>query len=791
MKVPEQNPAEALEFFEKTIADQIHLTAIDPERRRPTIGRDVGTDAKCAAAWTEAQNAAGMNLYYTPNRVRSGVAKKPLKADISTIRVAHLDVDPPKGRASFTEDEKRAVEERLLDANPTAIICSGNGLQALWRLGEGVSNDEVEQINKGLIAAMGGDLGTHNADRLLRVPGTINYPDQKKRSLGRVPVLAHIRYIDEGVVHDHRQMLVDYPVNEHRPNGSTQRPFAEMPLGATLLKANDLGLPDDAYLRRIIAEPEGVDRSGDVLHFACEGLRQGLTQQQIAGVLLNSANAISAHCLSQADPERAARRAIDRALQDPDVAFLARKYERERERDLAAPDYPTDDTKIWSLDIMLRDCVLIEEGALVADTTRPGHVLSQADFKVSTAASTILKQVRVRGGGERTIRKKVAEVWLADPKRRTVVTQTFRAGSGPVTVAPDGRTALNTWRGLHVNTPPPDWELRAQPFSNHVEWLFGAESGLFLDFIAHAVQKPGELPSIGFLHIAPHTGMGRNLISSILGRIFVGYAALSFPLGLTLRSGYNGLLAGKLLAVVDEVDEGDGVRRYQMQQDLKQMVTEETRTINPKYGRQHVEWNACRLLIFSNSEAAIPLEDTDRRFVVVRCDDVPRPDEYYWELYRLRDDPAFIASVAEFLKQRDISSFKPGMRAPLTAAKTALLERVRPESEQVAFDIVKRWPVDVITSYEIDAAMGEDRPRHSAKRYALDRAGFTRLRSFKMRMANGFSQKVTAYALRNKAFWKGADLPALRAEIFRVDRDGKEAALFGIVPIDVALGEAT
>lgn len=784
MSAPEQNPADVLEFFEKTISDQIHLTAIDPEKSSGTVGRDFGTDVKSAAAWASEKNSAGFNLHYTVNRVRDGLNAKPTKADITAVRFAHVDIDPPKGSASFTPEEREAAYDRLHAAEPCTINWSGNGWQGLWRLDGGVSHDEVEQINRGLIEALGGDTGTHDASRLLRVPGTINWPDGRKRNIGRVPAASGIVVADVGSVNCAARMLADYPITQ---KAEKAQPRGDVVLGdIKLLTADDLSLPEDAYLRRVIEEPRGLDRSVDALHFACEALRQGLTPQQVAGVLLNPGNTISSHCLDQADPVRAARRAIEGAFGQEDVRVLARKHERERERDLAAAEEPTDETKIWSPETMLRDCVLIEEGSQVADTTRPGHVLSQADFKVSTAASTFLAQVPAKGGGERTVRKKVAEAWLTDLARRTVATQTFRAGAGAVTSAPDGRTALNTWRGLRATTPPADWELRAQPFIDHVEWLFGAESALFLDWVAHAAQKPGELPSIAFLHIAPRTGMGRNLISSILGRVFVGYAALSFPLGLTLRNGYNGLLAGKLLAVVDEIDEGSGSRKYQMQQDLKQLVTEETRLINPKYGRQHVEWNACRWLIFSNSEAAIPLEDADRRFVVVRCDDEPRPDTYYCELYRFRDDPAFIASVSEFLRRRDISSFRPGMRAPMTAAKTNLLARVRSESEQVAFDIAERWPVDVITSDEIDAAMGTERVHGAAKRYVLERAGLIRLRTWKEQAPLGWRTKVTAYAVRNSAAWKDADITALRTEIARADNAAKEAALFGRAPTTAA-----
>lgn len=787
MSIPEQNPTDVREFFEKTIPDQIHLTAIAPEKSRLTVGQDFGTDVNAAAAWASEMNTACYNVYYTVNRVRPGVNKKPEKTDITAVRFAHVDIDPPKGCASFTPEEKEDAYGRLMAAKPSAVIWSGNGWQGLWRLVDRLGIDEVERINRGLIEALGGDTGTHDASRLLRVPGLVNWPNEHKRGLGRVPVASAIIVADHGSVSCAARLRADYPVT---PKAEKTQPRWDVVLGDIKpLTADDISLPEDAYLRRVIQEPKALDRSVDALHFACEALRQGLTPQQVAGVLLNRGNAVSAHCLSEADPQRAARRAIEQALEEEDVRVLARKYERERERDLAAAEEPTDETKIWSLETMLHDCVLIEDGSQVADTTRPGHVLSQADFKVSTAASTFLAQVPARGGGERTVRKKVAEAWLTNLARRTVATQTFRAGAGAVTSAPDGRTALNTWRGLRATTPPADWELRAQPFIDHVEWLFGAESALFLDWVAHAVQLPGKLPSIAFLHIAPKTGMGRNLISSVLGRIFVGYAALSFPLGLTLRNGYNGLLAGKLLAVVDEIDEGSGSRKYQMQQDLKQLVTEETRLINPKYARQHVEWNACRWLIFSNSEAAIPLEDADRRFVVVRCDDAPRPDTYYWELYRLRDDPAFIASVSEFLRRRDISSFQPGMRAPMTAAKTSLLARVRSESEQIAFDIAERWPVDVITSEEIDAAMGEERPRGTAKRYTLDRAGLIKLKDMKMQTLCGWRTKVTAYAVRNSAAWKDADITALRAEIARADSAAKEEALFGHTPMAATAGE--
>jgi hypothetical protein len=711
------------------------------------------------------------------DQVRPGLGAKRSKGDIVGIRFAHVDIDPPKGVASFTPLERAAAYERLKAASPSLINWSGNGWQGLWRLDEGVTIDEVEQINRGLIAALGGDRGTHDASRLLRVPGLNNWPDAKKSAAGRVPASACIVDADTGVEADTQAMLKAFPAsNKLRERQPTD-------LGEVMpLTADDLGVPSDTYLRKLIDEPHGLDRSADVFHFACQALRDGLMPEQVVGVLLHPYNAISSHCLDQMNPRRAANRAIEKALGEEDVRILAKRHARERERALAAGETndPTDFTKLWTLDGMLRDCILIEDGAQVVDTTRPRCVLTQSDFRASTAASKMFVEVTGKNRSTRKVSRKVAEIWLEHPDRRSAATMTFRPGAPMITVAPNGQNALNTWGGFRFLACPDDWELRAAPFVKHIHWLWGKDADAFLDWLAHIAQRPGELPSIAWLHIAKRTGMGRNWVATVLGRVFVGYAALAYNLSGTLRTGYNGLLAGKVMAVVDEIDEGSGQRKYQIQQELKQLVTEETRTINPKYGRQHTEWNACRWLIFSNSTTALPLEDDDRRFWVVQCDEGPKSAEYYAHLYALKDDPAFIASVAEYLSRRDISHFKQGQRAPMTTAKATLLERTRPAEEQVLRDIVERWPVDIITSDELHTLLDDERLKGTAFRYALERASVEKVGTWKKHSGDYVSrQRANGYAVRNAEVWKKASIAQMRAEVDRMDRRVKDAAFYG------------
>lgn len=786
----QRNLSDVWEFFEKTIGGPIHLCAIDPEKCAPLIGRDFGTDVKAATIWACDRNTEGLNVHYTVNRVRSGVNTKPEKQDIDSARFAHVDIDPPKGGVAFTEGEKEAAYQALAAANPAIIIWSGNGWQGLWRLDEEVSIEQVEAINKGLVEALGGDKGTHNADRLLRVPGLVNWPDAKKRAKGRIPALSVIVLAEDGSVADAARMAATYPapVKATKPKvPAHQRETADGTQSEwQLLTADDLGLPEAAVLRRLIDEPKGLDRSSDVLAMACEALRYGLTKAQVTSVLLNPANAVSAHCLGEANPVRAVQRAIERALAEHDVVALFRAHDRERDRRMASGEAEaaevarTAHTKMWTMVSMLGELVYIEEGSLVADTTRLGYVLSLSDFRNSTAASVVTKELPGKNGSVRKTKALVANEWLAHPDRKTVATRTFKAGEGPIVAAPDGRTALNSWRGFRIGAAPDDWVERAEPFVNHVHLLFGDDAMRFLDWTAHIAQKPGELPSTAYLHISRKTGTGRNLIAKILGKVFVGYTALAFPLAATLRDGFNAGLAGKVLAVVDEIDEGHSHRKHQMAQDLKQLITEEVRAINQKFVSKYEEVNNCRWLIFSNSSAALPLEDEDRRFNVVQYDGEPQEASYYQELYAMADDAAFIASVMQYLLQRDISDFNKGSRAIMSPAKAALLDRTRSEDDQTLLDIAQRWPVDVITSTELRAQLGCDRMTGPALRYALDRAGIVRVGQWKETLNDGWGrQKVTAYSVRNQAEWKTAGTALLRNEINRATREEKDAALYG------------
>ena len=214
-------------------------------------------------------------------------------------------------------------------------------------------------------------------------------------------------------------------------------------------------------------------------------------------------------------------------------------------------------------------------------------------------------------------------------------------------------------------------------FLNHVRWLFGADAERFLDWLAHIEQHPGDLPHTSWLHVSLTQGKGRNWLANVLCRVWQGHVANNFNLTRMLKTGFDGRLSKKLLVIVDEIHEGGSKPMRDSSETLKSIITAEQRELNPKYGFPVVEWNVARWLMFSNHVSAIPLDNQDRRFEVVKHEGAGIPNGCIEQLWAAVKDPGFIVSVAQHLLTRDIRQFNLGDHAVLTEAKREMVAASR------------------------------------------------------------------------------------------------------------------
>lgn len=298
--------------------------------------------------------------------------------------------------------------------------------------------------------------------------------------------------------------------------------------------------------------------------------------------------------------------------------------------------------------------------------------------------------------------------WWRNAERIQVEAPVIAIGRDRYTVDPEGNLAVNLWTAL-VRRKPQRFEECWAMLEEHVRYLVPVEieCELFLDWLAHCEQKPRVLPHYGWLMWTSVFGIGRNWLASVLTRVWRGEVAASLDMQGLLDSQFNGRIGCKRFAFVDEIHIGDSGRsRYAMEAKLRQIMTQEFRTVNPKYGREILEFNVMRWLILSNHEDALPIQVGDRRLVVVHNPEQKRSEEDYTRLYNALDDEEFIDAVAWGLSQRDIGRFNPGREAMMTDAKRSLIEATTPEMERELAALLKEWPCAYAASEDLLAALG-------------------------------------------------------------------------------------
>lgn len=365
--------------------------------------------------------------------------------------------------------------------------------------------------------------------------------------------------------------------------------------------------------------------------------------------------------------------------------------------------------EIMRADEMLERCSVVEVGRRIAVAPvdpRSGQrvrVLTLEEFKLAYRHST----TPAPDGPSVS----VAAGWLAhrDSKR---VDDIMHVIGGPRFIAEAGAAYVNTWTPLERRAKPDNYDAHVAMFLGHVEYLapVAEERQLLLRWLAHIERCPGVLPHYGILMVTQSFGIGRNWLASVLTRVWRGEVAASLDMEALLGGNFNGRIARTRLAIVDEIHLAESrLNRYKAQNQFRQIVTQEERVINEKYGREYRELNRTRWLMFSNYVDALPLPEGDRRVFVIANPTARRSDAYYIALYAALDDPAFIASIAYYLAHDttiDLRKFNPGEHPPKNAAKQAVIDATKTDLERDLKELLAAWRGPVASSGDLMRIVG-------------------------------------------------------------------------------------
>lgn len=595
------------------------------------------------------RHVGSRNVYFMVNPARSALTSKAKKEDVEGMAFLHVDIDPAKGADPDKERERILPILEGFNPPPSAIIDSGGGYQGFWRLDDvlHIGGDpgriaDAEAYNQQIEIVTGGD-SCFNIDRIMRLPGTINIPSEKKRRAGRVERLARVVRQEAP---DQAYSLAEFTAAPRvQAAGTSSTATVEISGNLPPVLIDDLPELVSQRTRMLIVQGDDPDdptkygsRSDVVWAVCCELVRARCPDDMIASVLLDPDYGISGHVLAQKRTREYVARQIQRAKEQVEEPMLRLMNEQHAViADLGGK------------------CRVISE---VMDLTmeRPRYRISKQSF--DDFRNRYMHQ-RVQVGESKEgapIYMPAGKWWLQHPMRRQYTSMIFAPGKD----VPD---AYNLWRGFACEAIPGQ---QHQLFLDHVrDNICSGNDAHFIYLVrwmARAIQNPAEAGEVAVvLRGGQGTGKGTffQMFGSLFGRHFLHVSAAKHLVGQ-----FNAHLRDCVFLFADEAFfAGD----KQHESVLKTLVTEETLVVEGKGVDAEVAPNFTHLGMASNSQWVVPAGADERRFYVLDVGEGSKQNSAYFKKLRDVMNAGGRENLLHYLMTLDLSDYDV-RRVPQTDA---------------------------------------------------------------------------------------------------------------------------
>jgi hypothetical protein len=301
--------------------------------------------------------------------------------------------------------------------------------------------------------------------------------------------------------------------------------------------------------------------------------------------------------------------------------------------------------------------------------------LRPEDMKTLYEAVTVSEEKTIttaKGSRTETVYKSAFELWRKSPERPQYDGIGFYP---PPRKAPP--RVLNLWTGLAIEPRQGEWGLFGEHLLNVVcggnqkwfEWL--------LDYMAHAVQRPGEKPGSAVVLYSPAEGTGKTILNKMMGRIF-GRHAVSIDKSDQFLGKFNAAIEGKIWLATEEAFWGGEKKNLGA---YKSAITEDRRLIEKKGVDPYEVDDYSRVVATSNETWNTPAGVDGRRFFVLAVDNPRAKDPEYFDPIWQQMERGGVEAMLFDLLRREIKS---NLRNP---PETPALMKQR----QLTLDGVPQW----------------------------------------------------------------------------------------------------
>ena len=202
---------------------------------------------------------------------------------------------------------------------------------------------------------------------------------------------------------------------------------------------------------------------------------------------------------------------------------------------------------------------------------------------------------------------------------------------------------------------------------NHRDYL--------LKVFAMKIREPTTNIPIGIVLKGP-SGSGKSLLIETIGRILGKRHYIISSKPNDFFGDYAEGFCNKLLVNMNEIEGRDTI---DFQGRIKEFITEESITVNPKFIRGYSIKNYALLIVTSNKPNPVSIDvlSRDRRWVVFdSTDKFVKMSKDHWQVVRERfNQPSFTAKLYSYLMSLDISGFNPSGERPQTQGYKEMTEK--------------------------------------------------------------------------------------------------------------------
>ena len=519
---------------------------------------------------------------------------------------------------------------RALPFPPSAIVYSGGGVHAYWRLAEPDSDlDTVEAVNARLATICAGDEAVKNRARVMRLPGSMN---RKYCEPVQCEVLDRFdAWSRDYDLSDLADALADYGRRDVVVAVAEAQEAIKMASGADLseLVVAPGGMMDGSG---DWAEWEAAARAGDnwnsnCLKLVARWVAIGWSDAQIyeRGMALRLEGYSDAE--TRAEFEYFIRSARSKGFA-PVIAGRPVTYEDWRD-----------------------DWALIEtSGRFVRLSTRTE--VTQQTWRLTNSH---LFAVEATEDGEEK-RVAYAKRWLSDGDAFKLHDYVMAPDQPLVTAG----NCLNLWREYRARIiadqgAAPSTSRAVALMRQLVLFLCDDRAEVadkVLNWIGRGMFHPAERAKFALFIISDLKGAGKSLIGNLVGDLYGPDAAVSL-------GGIDGLigpfpgdvLTGKAFVCVHETSDRGDSGKFGAMERLKSMITEPALSLNRKGVSQVSVDNYCRFLFLSNHEDGLVVADNERRLAVVNCQATEAlPPGFYDAFVDECFSPQGLADLARWLR---------------------------------------------------------------------------------------------------------------------------------------------